>query len=220
LPVTDRTETTTTGARRPRRRAPRGQGEKLREEILAAAELLLLKTGDQEAVSIRAVAEAVGVTPPSIYLHFSDKTELIFEVCEKHFQKLDRVMEEAAARSNDPLESLKLRGRAYVQFGLDHPEEYRILFMTKPAATPEEWTNSRVMESASFFHLVQAVQACLDARAIRPGDPMLISFGLWAAVHGLTSLLITKPGFPWPDLDSLIGHILTVQVEGLAERTP
>jgi len=64
-----------------RRRAPRGQGRKLREEILAAAERLLRETGDQEAVSIRAVADAVGVTPPSIYLHFADKTDLIFAIC-------------------------------------------------------------------------------------------------------------------------------------------
>ena len=67
----------------PRRaRARRGEGPRLREEILAAATRLLAETGDEEAVSIRAVAEAVGVTPPSIYLHFADKTELIFAVCE------------------------------------------------------------------------------------------------------------------------------------------
>src|ERR687888_1511242 len=97
-----------------RRRAPRGQGERLRAEILAAAEHLLVETGDEEAVSIRAVADSVGVTPPSIYLHFADKNELMFAVCERQFERLDRVTEEAAAQSNDPLESLRLRGRAYV----------------------------------------------------------------------------------------------------------
>jgi AcrR family transcriptional regulator len=47
-------------------RPPRGQGEQLREEILAAAERLLAKTEDTDAVSIRAVADAVGVASPSI----------------------------------------------------------------------------------------------------------------------------------------------------------
>jgi AcrR family transcriptional regulator len=62
-----------TGARvQRRRRARRGEGEKLREEILEAAERLLLQTGSEEMVQVRAVAEAVGVTPPSIYLHFAD----------------------------------------------------------------------------------------------------------------------------------------------------
>ena len=60
-----------------RTRARRGEGERLREEILDAAERLLIETGNRDAVSIRAVAEAVGVTPPSIYLHFADKTELL-----------------------------------------------------------------------------------------------------------------------------------------------
>jgi len=203
-----------------RRRAPRGQGERLREEILAAAERLLIETGDQEAVSIRAVADAVGVTPPSIYLHFADKTELIFAICAKHFAELDRVLEEAAAGAADPLESLRLRGRAYVRFGVDHPEEYRILFMTRPAATPEDWDEARVMESASFHHLVQAVQAAIDAGAIGAVDPLTVSFGLWASVHGLTSLLVAKPAMLGPYQEALIDHVVDVQIAGLAALTP
>src|ERR671919_168101 len=70
-------------ARRPRAR--KGKGAALRDEILDATERLLLKLGSAEAVSIRSVADAVGVTPPSIYRHFTDKTELIFEVSARHF---------------------------------------------------------------------------------------------------------------------------------------
>jgi AcrR family transcriptional regulator len=99
----------------PRRtRAPRGEGERLREEILAAAERLLIKTGDIEAVSIRGVAEAVRVTAPSIYLHFADKNELVWAVCERHFAALDEVIEGAAVGVDDPIESLLRRGRAYI----------------------------------------------------------------------------------------------------------
>jgi AcrR family transcriptional regulator len=208
------------GTARRRRRAPRGQGERLREEILAATERLLLETGDQEAVSIRAVADAVGVTPPSIYLHFADKNELIFAICDKHFAEFDRVLERAAAGSDDPLDSLRLRGRAYVQFGLDHPEEYRILFMTKPASTPEEWSDERIMQRASFHHLVEAVQRALDAGAIRPANPGLVAFGLWAAMHGLTSLFVAKPGLLGSDRQALIDHVLEVQIAGLVGPTP
>jgi AcrR family transcriptional regulator len=209
-----------TGTARRRRRAPRGQGEKLREEILAAAERLLRETGDQEAVSIRAVADAVGVTPPSIYLHFADKTDLIFAICEKHFAELDRTLLEAAAGSEDPLESLRLQGRAYVHFGIDYPEEYRILFMTRPAATPEGWNDARVKDSASFHHLVEAVQATLDAGVIRPANPVLVAFGLWAAMHGLTSLFVAKPGLFGPEREALIDHVLDVQIDGLVGPTP
>jgi AcrR family transcriptional regulator len=204
-------------ARPARRRAPRGQGERLREEILDAAERLLIQTGSEEAVSIRAVAEAVGVTSPSIYLHFADKTELIYAVCEKNFEQFDRFIEGVAGDSKDPVDALRRRGRAYVQFGLDHPEQYRILFMTPP---PGGWSADRILENAAFGHLLGAVQASLESGALAPADPVLVSLGLWAAVHGITSLLITKPEFPWPDTDQLVDHVVSMCVDGLVRADP
>ena len=80
-----------------RRRAPRGSGEQLRDEILDATTDLLLETGHAKAVSIRSVAQRVGVTPPSIYLHFADKDALLDAVCARYFEKLDEEMQAAAA---------------------------------------------------------------------------------------------------------------------------
>ena len=84
-----------------RRRAPRGSGEQLRDEILDATTELLLKTGHAKDVSIRSVAQRVGVTPPSIYLHFADKDALMDAVCARYFEKLDEEMQSAARRSAD-----------------------------------------------------------------------------------------------------------------------
>jgi AcrR family transcriptional regulator len=203
----------------PRRaRARRGEGEKLRELILDAASRLLVETGDEDAVSIRAVAEAVGVTPPSIYLHFADKTELIFAICERYFDELDRVTSEAARDSEDPVESIQLRGRAYIRFGLENPEPYRVIFMRKPTDTPLPWQYEKIVTSSAFGHLVQDVTRAIDARQIE-GDPMLVSVSLWAAVHGITSLLISKPGFPWPELDLIVDQIARAALFGVVPRT-
>jgi AcrR family transcriptional regulator len=201
--------------REKRRRAPRGQGERLREEILDAAERLLVQTGDEEAVSIRAVADAVGVTPPSIYLHFSDKNELMFAVCERQFERLDRVLEEAAASEEGPLDSLRARGRAYVRFGVESPEHYRILFMGKAGNSPADLDPERLATMASFDHLVDAVKACMDAGRLPPGDQTLVALGLWAVVHGITSLMISKPDFPWPDRDAFVDYLCEMQIRGL-----
>jgi AcrR family transcriptional regulator len=168
-------------------------------------------------VSIRAVAEAVGVTPPSIYLHFEDKNELIFAICERYFDELDRATTEAARGSDDPVESLILRGRAYVRFGLENPEPYRVLFMRKPAATPLPFQYEKIMSSSAFGHLFEAVVSAIGAGRIE-GDPMLVSIYLWSAVHGLTSLLISKPSFPWPDVGELIDQVTRGVLHGVAVR--
>jgi AcrR family transcriptional regulator len=202
-----------------RARARRGEGARLREEILRAATRLLVETGDEEAVSIRAVAEAVGVTPPSIYLHFADKTELIFAVSEEQFRQLDAEMAAAEAGVEEPLEGLRRRGQAYVRFGLRNAEAYRVLFMYKDHV-PETVQDEYLYRTDTFNHLVEAVQRCLDAGAIRPGDPFQIAIGLWVLVHGITSLLLAAPGFPWPHPpEELVDRLITDHLEGLLPRS-
>lgn len=187
--------------RRPRAR--KGDGDLLREEILVATERLLLETGSQDAVSIRAVARATGVTPPSIYRHFDDKTHLLFEVCARHFALLDDVIEAAAAGIADPVLALHARGKAYVRFGIEHPEHYRIMFMGAAAATPDQWSD--LLATGSFAHLVEGIEAAIDAGAIEPaGDGFTTALHVWANIHGLTSLLVARPTMPWPHLDSFI----------------
>src|SRR5262245_54990080 len=151
-----------------RRRLPKGEGQQLREEILAATERMLLDTGSFEAVSIRAVADAVGVTPPSIYRHFEDKTALIFEVCTRHFGALESYIGERCKHIEAPVASLAALGRAYIEFGIANPEPYRIMFMTRPDTVPIEFQGEVLAESAAFADLMTWVQRCIDAGRFRP----------------------------------------------------
>ena len=54
-------------------------------------------------------------------------------------------------------------------------------------------------------------------REFRPVDPVLAATALWTAVHGITSLLISLPDFPWPDVDTLVDHVCDIQIFGLSE---
>jgi AcrR family transcriptional regulator len=186
-----------------RRRASRGSGEQLRDEIIAATKDLLAESANSDAVSIRAVADAVGVTPPSIYLHFADKNDLIFAVCERQYARLDAYTDAMLADETDPGQRLNIRGRAYVHFGLENPEQYRVLFMGRPDSAPEQFVDERVAGLAAFDHLVSEVRNCIAA-GLFDGDAFVLACGLWAKVHGLTSLLISKPEFPWPPLEVLL----------------
>ena len=202
-----------------RTRAKRGEGDKLRDEILDAAERLLIELGDENAVSIRAVADAVNRTSPAIYMHFADKNELIMEVCSRRFLEFDRVVEEAGSKSDDPLESLRMRGEAYIRFGLAHPEHYKVLMMTSKLEVVEVGPDLPGMQA--FQHLVEAVQRCIDAGVFTgEHDALSIALVLWPAVHGITALLISFPKFTVlaggpAGVDRAIDLLLDVQMEGL-----
>jgi AcrR family transcriptional regulator len=201
-----------------RRRARKGEGAALRDEILAATEGLLLETGSAEAVSIRAVADRVGVTPPSIYRHFADKNDLIFEVCAGHFAALDEFLAGAAEGVDDPVDRLRAMGLAYMRFGLNNPEPYRILFMTRADETPEEYKAVVLRDNAAFDQVRRRAQECIDAGRFRPGftDAYRLAIGFWARVHGLTSLLIAKPQFPWPaDRDAFVDEYASICLAGV-----
>jgi len=121
-----------------RRRADPGTGGRLREEILRAAEDLLTESGDEEVLTLRAVARRAGVTTPSVYLHFADKSALVGAVCLRVWGELGRLMREATAQTgDDPFQAMRRCGAAYVRFAVDHPVQYRLLMMRRPGAVQE-----------------------------------------------------------------------------------
>lgn len=198
-----------------RTRARRGEGELLRDAILSAAERLLIETGNEDAVSIRAIADAVGVTPPSIYLHFPDKETLLFAVCDRQFAIFRAALDEAANSTDDPVEALERRAEAYVRFGLEHPEAYRIMFMGRTGLVDKHAETVKTGTGA-FEDLVEDVQRAIDAGALRADlDPQRAAIFLWSGVHGITSLLISAAHFPWGDRDDLVRELCALKLRAL-----
>jgi len=195
--MTEHAVTPPAAVRRPRRRASRGSGEQLRAEIVTATKDLLAAGAGVEEVSIRAVADAVGVTSPSIYLHFADKDALIEAVVADVFASLDAAMLAAAADEDKPLDKLCAFGLAYVQFALDHPEHYRIATMSRLGLHGEAGDIDHVLADGAFTHLLETVQACMNAGIFAEADPLPVALHMWAAAHGIASLMITKPFLPW-----------------------
>jgi AcrR family transcriptional regulator len=188
-----------------RRRAPRGAGDQLRDEILDAATELLLETGHAKAVSIRSVAERVRVTPPSIYLHFKDKDALLDAVCARYFEKLDEEMQRAAIGQTTALDVLQAIGQAYVRFALQTPELYRIATMSegRPGSGVDVTLNS-----SAFAHMRAGVIAMMDEGIYVRDDPTRVALELWATAHGVAALLIAKPYLPWGDVEAFTDRVL------------
>jgi AcrR family transcriptional regulator len=183
--------------------------------VIAAAQEVLAVTGDAHAVSIRAVAERIGVTSPSIYIHFKDKSELLDAVCARVFADLDRALSDADASVDAPLERLVAEGKAYVRFALARPEQYRLATMVpgERAGRTDE-----VLSDTAFRRMLACVDDCVAAGVFPPppeGVPVL-GLQLWTSVHGIAALLICKPWLPWGDTDQLIDRALRAVANGYA----
>ena len=196
-----------------RRRAARGRGAELREEVLRAAMDLLTETGDEAAVSVRAVAQRVGVSVPSIYLHFADKRALIDAVCGEVFEALHQRLRAAGEAAADPFAALRAQGNAYVHFALENPEHYRVVMMQAHEPAPESVDS--IVADGAFGYLVESVRACIE-QGVLEGEPVELALGLWAAAHGVAALLVAKPYFPWPPLDAFIDRTICMAGLGLA----
>lgn len=177
----------------------------LRDEILDAATELLLETGHAKSVSIRSVADRVGVTPPSIYLHFQDKDALLDAVCARYFEKLDEEMQRLSVGQSSTAEVLRAQGLAYVRFATENAELYRI-------ATMGEWRSGShvdaALASSAFEHMRAAVQTLMDEDIFPSGDATAVALELWSAAHGVASLLIAKPHLPFGDAESFTDRVL------------
>ena len=195
-------------ARQARLHSPRERyREVLRQTILDVAREAFVRDG-YEGVSMRKVAEKVGCSHGNLYLHFKDKKALFDCLVEESFDQFGAGLrkERESLQSNDPVELVRKMGRAYVEFGVANPSVYEFVFLLRrPGRKPH----------VTYERLRSLVQRCLDEKRFRRMDVDLASQALWAAVHGITSLLILRPAFPWADRDELIGQVVDAAVDGL-----
>ena len=191
--------------------------EALRQEILDAARELFVKEG-YENVSMRRVAEKIEYSPTTIYLYFEDKAALLYAICEETFAKLAKRMETITRDSDDPIVSLKSGCRAYVDFGLKNPNHYKVTFINHPQHPRDD---QRHMKEASmgmkcYGYLRAGVEACIRSKRFRATDVEAVTQVIWAGEHGITSLLITMPNFPWVKKSELIDLMIDTLIDGLS----
>jgi AcrR family transcriptional regulator len=213
-----------------RRANPRGEGDRLRRDLIEATRQVLIERGDPAKVSLRGVAARVGVTAPAIYRHFPDKDTLLLAAAAEQFAAFDRIIQAAANQGTDPFDALARAGRAYLAFGLDHPGPYRVLFGATGTALKAKQQQPREFKTgkAEFETLVRLVQACIDDTASGSGprdaahpepDPFILAVEAWTLLHGLVDLRITRTAFPWPPIDAVFDS-WTAKLRATLSRDP
>ena len=192
------------------------QKEHLRREILSAARQMFAEDGFEQ-VTMRKLAARIEYSPTAIYLHFKDKHAVLEAVCEETFASLAERLGKLAARGLPPREYLREGLRLYVNFGLQHPDDYTLTFTMrtgKADADPDGFAASA--GNRAFDYLRGALRQCVDAGDLPAVDVNLAAQSLWAAVHGLVSLLVAHEHFPWVARKKLIDHTIDTMIRGLA----
>jgi AcrR family transcriptional regulator len=190
--------------------------EALRQDILDAARELFVNEG-YENVSMRRVAEKIEYSPTTIYLHFEDKASLLYAICEETFAGLCKRMEALRSDDDDPVEVLRRGCRDYVDFGLNHPNHYKLTFINHPQHPHDEKRHLREesMGMKAYGNLRAGVEACIKAKRFRETDVEAVTQMMWAGGHGITSLFISMPDFPWVKKDELIDLMIDTLINGL-----
>ena len=168
------------------------QKEALSQTILDAAAELFQEKGYQN-FSLRQVAEAIGYSPTTIYLHFKDKDELLFHVAMQGFKTFGEKLAAAHDNEKTPIARLQGIGKAYLDFGLGHPVHYRLMFMERGEFLLKEPPEGCESVIDAFEILTQTIEECISAGVIKQGDVQTYANTIWALTHGIVALAISVP---------------------------
>ncbi len=160
---------------------------------------------------MRNIAREINYSATTIYLSFRDKDALFQALLRETFRRLSRAVT-LAVTHRDPVKGLHQAMRACITFGLEHPEHYRLLFMVRPSlAIPSEST--RQIGEEAFNLLRHQVGLCIASGRFLERDQELVAQGGWVVVHGITSMLLNRPGLSGGRLTE---HILSSYLHGLS----
>jgi AcrR family transcriptional regulator len=197
----------------PRRRPnARGQGDRLRDEVVSAAARMLGELGDDEALSLRAVARAISIAATSVYLHFPDRDALVLAVMQQCNDELVRAGDAAAAAQDDPASALRARLLAQATWAREHPGLYKVMH-----ESAVHRRHGMPFKAALVERTRAAIQLCMDAGLAPPDDVDTVTLDLRTAINGMLAQRINEPDLPWPPAVEQVDRFLAKLV-GLQPR--
>ena len=156
----------------------------VRSAILSAATRLFEERG-VDGLSMRQIANEIGYSATTIYLHFDGKEALMLAVCSSGFDEFGASLEAAARSAVTPLQGIFASSDAYVHFALANPMLYDVMFVR-----PKEWAIAAPGDPASFQGLVGLVNAAMDTGSLRRSDPRDVAAAVWSVLHGVVALAL------------------------------
>jgi AcrR family transcriptional regulator len=181
---------------KPRTRRPVGRpgdGADVREAIVSATLRQLEASAGPEQVTVAAIVDEAGCTPPSLYHYWPRRELLLQEAAARGWAHFRASQDGAVADHGDPVERLRLRGRAYLDFALARPTLFRVLFLDARAAAD---TQPPAESGEALNDLVADVTEAMDNGQLRAADAFTTALALWSSVHGVAALWVVTPALP------------------------
>lgn len=163
------------------------QEGRTRDDVLSVAEELLARLGSP-GLSVRRIADALGVSRQIVYSRFAGKPDLVRALHDEGFRRLAAQFD-AVPGPAGTTDHLLAMSRAYRASALASPTLYELMF-GRPVAEFEPDAEARAVASASFRPVVDATHAWLEGRGESPTDreSLALAVRIWAATHGAVSL--------------------------------
>jgi len=189
-----------------------------KRRILDAAERLFAKDGYQN-VSMRKIADEIEYSTTVIYSLFRDKSEIIDQlIADGYHGVYERYEQILADRPDSPLETLSRIITEYVDFALAHPNHYDVWFATSEIRVIDG--QLRMRHGGRSYHVyhvwLDRIDECKERGLLPDRDTLSLFQVIWGSVHGLISLRIHHPHFPWLPVEQHVGELLSVLNRGLA----
>ena len=199
-----------------RERKARGQND-LKRKIMAAAEELFVQEGYAN-VSMRKIAEKIEYSPTTIYRYFKNKADVMNQLIADGYRGVRLGYEKTVShRAGPPLETFREVVRSYVDYALAHPNHYGLWFSSGQLTLEE---GKPVMRHGDlrfnvFSVWLSLIGECQEQGLLAGKDPLPVFQLVWGAVHGLISLRLHNPHFPWPPLAEHLEGLLGMVENGL-----
>lgn len=163
----------------------------LRNEILQVSKDLLIKEGFSK-MSMRRIAGRANITATSIYLHFENKDDLLLTLIEESIKKLKQALQNAVNKEYGWIDQLKILADTYVNYALDHPQEYEIIYMVRPEEMPK-YPKDKFRDVRSAYELIANIINETDQNEYSEVEDSLISaYSFWAQLHGVVSVILNR----------------------------
>ncbi len=188
--------------------------ENIKRLIAEAAKELFIEEGI-ESVSMRKIASKIEYSPTTLYNYYHNKTEILKTLVEDYFREYAPSAEKHRDNTElSPLDNLKSYLRLSVTRALENPGMY--LLLAKLFSESAQYKFGISGAGKGYGLLVDLIQECIDNGDLSAGNVDLKAQSLWSVTHGLSSLLVSRPGFHWEDIDTLINSTIDAVLKGMA----